>query len=58
VPCPVLCDVKTLSIGILISIDFLTNVNGSDSRRLEFKGFEDFREKIDLQYINPISMII
>jgi len=41
-----------------MSIDFVTNVNGSDFRRLGFKGFEDFRKEIDLQYIYPISIII
>ncbi len=41
-----------------MSIDFVTNVNGSDSRSLGFKGFEDFRKEIDLQYIYQISMII
>ena len=50
--------VKTLSTGTLMSIDFVTNVNGSDFRRLGFKGFEDFRKEIDLQYIYQISMII
>jgi len=30
-----------------MSIDFVTNVNGSDFRRLGFKGFEDFRKDVD-----------
>ncbi len=41
-----------------MSIDFVTNDNGSDSRSLGFKGFEDFRKEIDLQYIYPISIVM